>query len=284
MPKNKKRNTSVFDQDKHTLEFSPGQLVLAICTVLLLGLVCFLAGVVVGRYDDSYTNASLFMRDTTAQQEDEQIAQREEPEEGDSDEEDPVAGEGRQVSPRPLIEPPDTQTQPRLTDGSPAQRGGGNGAEEAGTPPEQEPEEDPASADKPSQADEEPDEEPAAPDERPEPEEDEEPEGESAFEPLSPTDDLTAEAVLDRAAEGGPYTIQVISYTAGDRALAEDYAEGIEEETGHEPTLAVSEDGAYIRVLVGAFPDEETAQAVMQQLQELEKFEDSFVRRRPHAS
>ncbi|MFP4172757.1 MAG: SPOR domain-containing protein [Candidatus Hydrogenedentota bacterium] len=264
------------------MEFSPGQLVLAICTVLLLGLVCFLTGVVVGRYDDSYTNASLFMRDTTAQQEDEQIAQREEPAEGDSDEEDPMAGEGRQVSPRPLVEPPGSQTRPRVTDRSRAQRNGGNGEEEAGESPD--PEDDPESTAEPSQADEEPDEESTAPGERPEPEEDEEAGEGSAFEPFSPTDELTAEAMLDEAAEGGPYTIQVISYTAGDRALAEDYAEGIEEETGHEPTLAVSEDGAYIRVLIGAFPDQETARAVMQQLRELEKFEESFVRRRPDAS
>ncbi len=261
MPRRKKHRPSLFDQDKHTLEFSPGQLVLAICTVLLMGLVCFLAGVVVGRYDDSYTNATLFMRDTAPRQEEEQVAQREE-----QDEQEELAGEGRQVSPRPIIEPPDEQELSGMPSGvTPF----GDTVEEIPAP--EEPEEEPAAPDEP--------EEPDEPDEP-----DEEPEEEFAFEPLSPSDEGTAEAVLDSASEGGPYTIQVISYSAGDRALAEDYAEGIEDETGHEPTLSVSEDGAFIRVLLGAFPDQETARAAVETLQQLEKFEDSFVRRRPNAS
>lgn len=266
MPKRKNRNSSLFDQDKHTLEFSPGQLVLAICTVLLLGLVCFLAGVVVGRYDDSYTNASLFMRDTTAQQEEEQVAQREEPEEEDPDEEEFVMGEGRQVSPRPIIEPPDNRTQPRVTDlPSPF----GNELDTR--------EEEPA-RDEPDDAPE-PPEEPDAPEDNGQPEDDE-----FAFEPLSPSDDLSLGDALAMAAEGGPFTIQVISYTAGDRALAEAYAEDIAEDIGYEPTLSLSEDGAFIRVFVGAFPDQEIARAAMEKLQEMEEFEDSFVRRRPNAT
>ena len=265
MPKRKKRNPSLFDQDKHTLEFSPGQLVLAICTVLLMGLVCFLAGVVVGRYDDSYTSATLFMRDTTPQQEEEpvQVAEREDQEEDDSDDAQEMVGEGTQVSPRPFVEHPDEQDQPSMPDRvTPFV----NAGEEVSAPSD--------------------DDEVSAPGEEPEepPEADEEPEEEFAFEPLTPTDELTAEDVLDSAAEGGPYTIQVISYTAGDRALAEEFAQDMEEETGYAPTLSVSENGAYVRVLLGAFPDSETARAAMETLQELEKLEDGLVLRRPNTS
>ncbi len=261
MSRRKQRNRGVFDQDTHTLEFSPGQLVLAICTVLLLGLVCFLAGVVVGRYDDSYTNASLFMRDTTAEQgDDTQVAGRAEPDE-DTAVRQPV-GEGRQVSPRPIIEPPETRPQAPVRD--PFRPPSGNEMNAR-------------------------DEEPARDEAEDAPEPPEEPDGpgedeEFDFQPLSPRDDLSLGEARELAREGGPYTIQVISYTAGDRSMAEAYAEGITEETGLEPTLSLSEDGAFLRVFVGAFPDQEMARTAMERLQEMEKFEDSFVRRRPNAS
>ena len=45
------KSKSVLDRDRYTADFTSGQLVIAICSLLLTALLCFLLGVVVGRYE-----------------------------------------------------------------------------------------------------------------------------------------------------------------------------------------------------------------------------------------
>ena len=54
MPSTKKKKSGFADQEKHTLEFTPAQLIGAICTLMVFGLVCFLLGGVVNKFDSSH--------------------------------------------------------------------------------------------------------------------------------------------------------------------------------------------------------------------------------------
>ncbi len=279
-----KRSKSLFDVDKHTLEFSPGQLVMAICTILLLGLVSFLVGVLVGRHDHSYTDARLFSLgdERTAEERSSHGADRE-PE-----------GEGVQVSPRPiglpgdstgdgrvrsteLPAPPGLSADARQRDATPRPS---RGREREPVPPAFEDANDAPEESEPAEEPEEPAEDPEEPDE---PEEESTPPEDEVEESLD-IEPLTVDDEESPASASGPYSIQVVAYSAADRTKAAAYAREIQSRTNINTQVAQSEDGQHLRIFVGSYPDRESAERVLEELKDKDGFEESFVRTRSNAS
>ena len=78
----------------------------------------------------------------------------------------------------------------------------------------------------------------------------------------------------------GAYVIQVASFSSSNRAQAEDARRRLSAHANLTAELVTSEDGKYVRVIVGNYPDLKTAEKARDALRERKGFADCFVRRR----
>jgi len=78
----------------------------------------------------------------------------------------------------------------------------------------------------------------------------------------------------------GAYVIQVASFSSGNRAQAEDARRRLSAHANLTAELVTSEDGKYVRVIVGNYADLKTAEKARDALRERKGFADCFVRRR----
>ncbi len=274
-----KRSNSLFAQNAQTYEVSPGQMVIAVCSVLFLGLLCFLIGVVVGRYDHSFRDAPIIGRGGDAADEAPAVeSERDEPQ-----------GEGHQVYPRPVVLPnsgrqTQPQDSPQIVD-LPAPE-----ARQEPAPAPQQP-----SAPAPPEPDPAP-QAPAQPGPIPPPRPGDEPsvdteaaeenaENDAPFqlEPLDASEEEALQMAGDpvELSSGGEFTIQLISYRTEDRQVAEGYASQMSGRTSLQTAMQPSEDGRFVRVFAGEFPDRPTADRALSLLQQrFDDFDESFVRQR----
>ena len=81
-------------------------------------------------------------------------------------------------------------------------------------------------------------------------------------------------------AKKGEYSVQIVAFSAGERLAAEQYKARLEANTDLEADLVTSEDGKYVRVLVGRYPDKASAAKARDELRKRKGFADCFVRRR----
>ena len=78
----------------------------------------------------------------------------------------------------------------------------------------------------------------------------------------------------------GAYVIQVASFSSSNRGQAEDARRRLSAHANLTAELVTSEDGKYVRVIVGNYPDLKTAEKARDALRERKGFADCFVRRR----
>ena len=106
--------------------------------------------------------------------------------------------------------------------------------------------------------------------------------GASASPSMQPAAAKKTPAAPAVAAPGkGTYAIQVASFSGPKRnEIAEQYRKRLASNAGLESDLVPSEDGTMVRVLVGSYPDKETAAKAREELKKRAGFADSFVKRR----
>jgi len=78
----------------------------------------------------------------------------------------------------------------------------------------------------------------------------------------------------------GTYVIQLASFSSSNRAKAEDARRRLSAHANLTAELVTSEDGKYVRIIVGNYPDLKTAEKARDALRERKGFADCFVRRR----
>lgn len=78
----------------------------------------------------------------------------------------------------------------------------------------------------------------------------------------------------------GAYVIQVASFSSSNLAQAQDARRRLSAHANLTAELVTSEDGKYVRVIVGNYPDLQTAEKARDALRERKGFADCFVRRR----
>ena len=112
---------------------------------------------------------------------------------------------------------------------------------------------------------------------------------------VEPTDEASTETLLAPAAELSSvakppattpskdgFGVQVAAFSGPNRqGLAEGYKERLEDNSELKAVLLVSEDGQYVRVVVGGYPDRQTAAQVRDELRQRAGFRDCFVRSLP---
>lgn len=247
-------------------EFSSSQLVIATCVFLIMALVCFALGVLVGRYDvtSSRPKQNVQSTETTTDQ-----AKPLPP--APRRESAAPAEVGVQKSPRPVVMPP-TRAQ---TPGFPSSDGAAPSTPRVTEHPVPPPP--PAAAIPVSPA-------PAA-EVKPEPK----PEAPAAStvlaEPPKPAQETTPPATPATAAAEpsaqGDYGIQVASFSGPNRQkMAEAAKKSLESNTDMKADLIVSEDGKMIRMVVGHYPDKASAAKACGELKQRAGFSDSFPRKR----
>jgi len=317
-------------------EFTPGQLIIAICIFLGAALVCFSLGVLVGKFEARrYQEAGARPPAATRSKPPELPA----PKPNTPSTQKPArdsSGEGVQKSPRPVVIPTTKPRPPRpappsvhtkATETTPATDKNARRVTEHPAPtkpapsvaPDAKPEPPavrtppkPTSPTPPAKPSSPEPSSPAKPSEPPAARKSADTEGPSAKaepKPLpeakpataSVETDLEKAQALEPLAEkpvqakkpasppegtdtGEPrqpaYVIQVMSFSASNRKKAEAYAQELKAKQGLTPELVLSEDGQYVRVVVGNYPDQEAARAAWGELRKRPGFSECFVKRR----
>jgi len=299
------REKGASDRGKPRSELTSNQLIIGICLFLVAAMVCFMLGVVVGKFEGKPGPSAQRGPSRPALPALRTEAPPRESAGRDTDRED-AQGEGTQAYPRPVLLPtaepererPPLPTRAAVDLGRPA-------APEKGLPEVQlselpEPGSaapvSPPSVGEVEQAQAGPESAPredavVEPTEVPE-------EGartDSGAPSVEPTDEASAEALLAPAAEPSSvpkppattpsedgFGVQVAAFSGPNRQrLAEGYKERLEANSEWEAVLVVSEDGQYVRVVVGGYPDRETAKRVRDELRQRAGFKDCFVRSLP---
>lgn len=250
--RNPKKTRPSSARTKWDVGFTSDQLLIAVCIFLVVVLVCFAAGVWVGRHDRSYQPGPT--AESSERPESPSIPTSPKPKDRD-------AGEGVQKSPRP-VEMPVTPAKPKA----------GEGSKPRVT-------EHPAPAKKPAKEPE------PAPKVKPAVQE------ESTGPPAPETPDKTTngeENLLEPVAKPaatplkrGPFAIQAASFSGPSRAkLAEDFKNQLEGELKLSAELERSEDDKFVRVLLGDYPDHEAAAKACNDLKKRPGLAGSFVKAR----
>lgn len=286
MPSTRKKKSSFANQEKHTLEFTPAQLIGAICTLMVFGLLCFLLGVVVNKFDSAHAEKRAVA-----------VARDEEPQPAT-----PVR-EGKQTTPRldvvkipsstsstPPKNNPATSTVPRKDDTirpvplPPAKE---SPAKEASKEPTQ------VATASPVKSVELPPMGPTATP-GPAPAKSETPVAPSPAKPetaVAPKPAAEVSAPEPKAApsaappsnetlspEKDNYAIQVAAYSPSNRAKAEQFRALLEKQLKMTARLVTSKDGKWIRVMVGSFPDAASAQSKQAEMKQIKQFKDCMVK------
>ena len=237
---------SVLDRELHTAEFTSGQLVIAICGLLIAALLCFLLGVLVGRYERNTEDRMLVQ----------QIA--DESATPDLAQQTPKTVPAPAPAPAPTSAPPPArpQTPPPAPPTPPAEPPARETAPAESVPaPQAQPrEEEPPILIAPL-----PD-PPARPTPPPAP----------AAPPPAPRPEPTPSA-------GPRYGIQVAAF--GDAANAQRALQRLKENAELEADLVQS--GQWVRIVVGNYARREDADRALEQLRQRAGFRDSYVVERP---
>jgi len=294
------------DRGKPRSELTSNQLIIGICLFLVAAMVCFMLGVVVGKFEGKPGPSAqrgpsrLALPALRTEDTPRESAGR------DADRED-ARGEGTQAYPRPVLLPTVEPAPERPPLPSRAAIDLGRSAAPEKGPPEVQLSElpepgDAATVSLPSVG--EAEQAQAGPESAPR--EDAVVEGavvpdegaradRGASPPVEPTDEASAEALLAPAAEPSSvpkppattpseegFGVQVAAFSGPNRqGLAEGYKERLEDNSELKAVLLASEDGQYVRVVVGGYPDRQTAVQVRDELRQRAGFRDCFVRSLP---
>lgn len=252
---NYKKSSSLLDQDKHVVEYTSGQLIMAICLFLMVALACFVLGMYVGPPGPSET--SRIESSATKPDAKKPVPPPESsPKEGRQTLPDPrVLSAAKTAAPNPAVAPTARDTGgPRSVELPPLDPGAA-----ANTPVAT-----PAAVQPPVA--------PATPALKPEAE----PQAQQAPSPESAAQTL-AQSMKPSAA---PYAIQLIAFSAVDTAKAEEYKVRLEKNTDLKPEVVPSKDGKWVRVLVGAYPDRASAEKARDEIGKKAEFRKCFVQAR----
>lgn len=295
---------------KPATELTSTQLVIGTCIFLVAALICFALGFVLGRYEESSSQAKAVR--TAAAVPTPEAPLPPAPRTGPA----PPPQEGSQVSPRRVVMPPPKPQVPGYPS-SPNAPGGPPKTPKVtdhAAPPRPEPStppEAPAPAANPEPL-EKPDAVPAEnaaaspappqPEPAPKPPEAPTPPAATSPPPAQPEPPLkpavppaaTPPGTVPAATQPSPptgaastasskglYAIQVAYLTGPARKeRAEEYMQRLEANSELKAELVISEDGKTIRVMIGNYPDRETATKACEELKKRAGFKDSFVKRR----
>ena len=266
---------------KLTSEFTSSQLVIAICMFLLMALICFSLGVLVGKGERAKQAQVL----QTTVKPDVSLPPAPRTEAAKS------AEEGVQRSPRPVVMPPPkppappkaaepgypssstaepapAKSGPRVTEhpapSKPLPPASPEPAKAVATPEAQTPATPPAAPETPAAPP------AAAPGSAAKPAEPQPPESKPA-EAKKP----------DAKTAKGAYSIQVASFPGPNRKKnAEEYNRRLEAHSEFKAELVGSEDDKMVRVMIGSYPDREAASKACEELKQRAGFAGSFVKRR----
>jgi len=244
------------------------QLLIGICVFLVVALVCFVAGVWVGRHDRSYQPGPV----AESRQGSDAPVSAPLPKPKDRDGSN---GEGVQKYPRP-VQMPTLQTKPdggetRVVE-HPAPAKKEEGKSEAPLPPKAQPVTPPLD-------------EPVAPKEDKVPEEEKVPEEKP--EPLPQTTETQKEENLlepvgkpvAAPSKRGGFAVQAASFSGPNRVqLAEDLKKKLEKELKLGAELVRSEDDTFVRVLIGDYPDHDAAMKACNELKKRPDLAGCFVK------
>jgi len=278
-------------------EFSSSQLVIATCVFLIMALVCFALGVLVGRYDVTSSRPRQNVQST------ESAAESAKPlPPAPRREAAPPDGVGEQKSPRPVVMPPTKAQTPGFPSSDGAAPSGPRVTEHPAPPPK--PETPPTAAPTPESKLETPGSKPAEQPSPPPPAAAEvpataPPAAEVKLDPKAvapaastlpvehPTPAQTAPppAMPSAPAAGttaqGDYGIQLASFSGPNRqTMAEASKKRLETNTDMKADLLVSEDGKMVRLVVGHYTDKATATKACEELKKRAGFADCFPRKR----
>lgn len=298
---NPNRNRARTGKEQPALQLTSYQLVMAICALLLLMCVLFIAGILVQRF--------------TSESPADAVAANELPERASEPAPTtplPRQGEGRQLSPRPVVLPPggETSSSSASSSATAEKRSESNAkyipappprrtrndevvskpditpekAETApatqATAPESQPAVAPTTPTKPEAPS-----EPSAPSvagtpptPAEVPEELPKPEATPAATEPQATAGGTAEGQSTSAAAAGPFTIQVASFDSNNLERAKRFKSETEDATDFTVNLVPAADGAYVRAYIGEYKERGAADAARDEMRKMKGFEDCFVK------
>jgi len=273
MPKRKKSSGgSVGKNETRTIEFTPAQVLAAIITLIVFGLICFILGIVVNIVDQNLGEGAgaelAAVADDAIDGEGEQRTPESSPERTS-----PTPPVSREKAPDPEKEVKTVDLRKRFSDTS--SRPGAKGSDKE-SPPSEGPAEvevaDLPETDAEGNAVEEPPvettasppvaaSEPAEPDER------------------KPAGEESGSSAPAPSESEGNWIIQLAAYSVENTQQAEDFATRLRENTDLEPRLVTSDDGKWVRVWIGNFSDRAAAIAKQTELQKIEQFKNCIVKR-----
>ncbi|GMV91544.1 MAG: hypothetical protein AMXMBFR82_13220 [Candidatus Hydrogenedentota bacterium] len=281
---NPNRNRARGSKEQPALQLSSYQLVMAICALLLLMCALFIAGILVQRFTGDSGSAPVASNSESAE-----IPERVPAGTAASQ------GEGRQVAPRPVTLPAESEKTGSSTgaSGSSARRSESNAKYIPAPPPRRDrndvtstkpdtpnPETSTQTAAKEAPPVTQPATVPATPAMPVEPAAPEtattEPEPTPA-ETSSPADPVeTSQPATTSAA--GPFTIQVASFDSNNLDRAKRFKDDTEKATDFTVNLVPSTDGKHVRALVGEYKDRVAAESARDAMRKVKGFEDCFVK------
>ncbi len=286
---NPRRAKTVLEADRHSLEFTSGQLIIAICGLLLLSLVCFLVGVVAGRFEFGSRVAEMAAESNPAEAVQKALASTQEAAEDIKTALTPTRRPVREeasVAPPPPARPAENKAAAKPSEDKPrataSARSEGNvrfltdrpseAATRTLTEPVTAPPATAAAVSTPPPAP-----QPAAPAETPAPK----PATPAAATPPPAPKPAATEAkpaATESAAPKGNYTVQVIAYQVQNKAMAEEYIRNVKNTANLDAEMVKSKDGKYYHVIIGRYPDRASAEKAQAELKKRKGFADCIVR------
>ncbi len=286
---NSRRSKTLIEADQHSLEFTSGQLILAICALLVLCLLCFLTGVVAGKleFGSSLTQVA---DDDDAKSPATAGASPQSPDRGtatssaspsntkteNTASSAPKPEAAKRTPPPRVADRPSPQTPPAIVPAAPTEAAGSaQAAPKASSAKSEE----------------------SAPkwiDQRPGNTEPEPPEAatkppvttassqlaqaQSNVTPKEATPPPKEEAKPAKEVAKGNFTIQVAAYQVKNKTLAENYVKSLKDKQGVSADMVKSKDGKYYQILVGRYPDRAAAEKAQQELKKKDGFAECIVK------
>lgn len=288
-----RRPKTLIEAERHTLEFTSGQLIIAICGLLFLWLVGFLMGVMAGRVEFGASVADLASpaKAIEAPNAAPKTPDRDPAPKATKDQPKPTANRTASVAPAPS-KPVSTPPQASAAPAAPPKP-----AEETRKPVEPKPDAPRLVTDRPSRAATQTRDEAVAaptapagaepPNETPKAEttavakaDTEAPKPAASETPVQELakEELPAPTKTGRAPSGKYYTVQVFSVKSANKANAEEYITLLKQNSGLEGKLIQSGDKKLYQVIIGEFPSRKEAENLRDELKKRAGFADCIVR------
>jgi hypothetical protein len=294
-----RRGKSLIEADRHSLEFTSGQLIIAICGLLLLWLAGFLMGVVAGRFEGSKVADLAEKAEAVAASALKEASAPAEERAAEEEASRTAAAKSESTKKRVPAPPPARKTGTEtVVAKAPAERTSSASFVDRDrpspaatrTPTEPTPLPEAAPSVTASVA-------PVAPTPAPTPA----PAPAATVTPLppvTPPDEDAPQAALAAAkapapeaekkpeadkpaSEGkGNFTIQLISYRVSNRDMAEAYVKRLKENAGVDAEVIKSRDGKHLNVVYGRFADRAAAEAAQAKLKKKPEFAECIIRQR----